>query len=158
MTDYRNAKSEVVDTLVWWSTLPYYSISLSLNILLTLMIIARLVLHARDTRIALGMTGIGGLCTAIVIMLAGSCVLYAVSSLLVIGLFVARSGASEIFIPILSETQVCAFPRLHRSGRLINGMIGRIGHCSAPHHSMDRQQDCADEQYCGLSTSRSARK
>ena len=110
--NYWVAKGGVANALVWWSTLPYYSISLALDILLTLMIIIRLVLLVRKTRTALGRTGAGGLCRAIITMLIESCVLYAVSLLLVIGLFIAKSGASEIFIPILSETQVCAFPRL----------------------------------------------
>ena len=85
------------------------------------MIIIRLVLLARNTRTALGRTGAGGLCRAIITMLIESCIIYAVSSLLVIGLFVTGSGASEIFMPILFETQVCAFPRPQRSDRLANG-------------------------------------
>ena len=93
------------------SGLAYFSISLSLNILLTLMIVVRLVLHSRNTRTALGGTGIGGLCKAIVTMLVGSCALYAVTSLLVLGPWSAQNSIIETFSPILAETQVCAFPR-----------------------------------------------
>ena len=68
-----------------WSGIPYNTISLSLDILPTLTTTARLTLQARDTRTALGMVEIGGLCTAIVTMLIESCVFYAMSSLFVSG-------------------------------------------------------------------------
>ena len=93
------------------SGLAYFSISLSLNVLLTLMIVVRLVLHSRNTRTALGGTGIGGLCKAIVTMLVESCALYAITSLLVLGPWSAQNSIIETFSPILAETQVCAFPR-----------------------------------------------
>ena len=67
-----------------WSALPYFSISLSLNVLLTLMIVARLVLHTRNIRTSMGIAGIGGLCKVIITMLIESSVIYATSSLLVI--------------------------------------------------------------------------
>ena len=92
-----------------WSTFPYFSISLSLNILLTLMIVIRLILHARNTHTALGITGIGGLCKAIVIMLVESCALYAVSSLLFIGPLGAGNTASNFFMAILPEIQARIF-------------------------------------------------
>ena len=107
-----NLQNAVPDLSVTpWSGIPYYTISLSLNILLTLMIVIRLILQARDTRIALGMTGIGGLCTAIVTMLTESCVLYAVSSLLVIGPWGADNPITNAFLPILNQAQVRAVPR-----------------------------------------------
>ena len=55
-----------------WFGLPYFSISLSLNVLLTLMIVIRLMLHARDIRASMGGTGIGGLYKVIVTMLIES--------------------------------------------------------------------------------------
>ena len=90
--------------------LPYLSISLSLNILLTLMIITRLILHARNTRAALRIGGIGGLCKAVVTMLVESCALYAVNSLLWLGPDVANNSVSYFFSFILSQTQVRGFP------------------------------------------------
>ena len=93
-----------------WSALPYWSISLSLNILLTLMIVVRLILHTRDTRNALGITGIGGLCKAIIIMLVESCALFAVNSLLVIGLLVARNPTCSFFLAIIPEILVRTLP------------------------------------------------
>ena len=89
--------------------IPYYSISLSLNILLTLMIAVRLILHARDTRAVMGKPGIGGLYKAIVAMLAESCALYAVNSLLYLGLLGAENRVLYTFSPILRQTQVRAF-------------------------------------------------
>ena len=95
-----------------WFDLPYFSISLSLNVLLTLMIVIRLILHTRDIRASMGGTGIGGLYKVIVTMLIESSALYAVNSLLVLGPSSAGNSASDIFIPILAETQVCASSRL----------------------------------------------
>ena len=106
------------DNSVWSTTavnfgLPYFSISIALNILLTLMIVVRLVLHSRNIRAAMGApAGISGLYTAIVTMLIESSALYAVNSLLFIGPWGAGNHAADIFLPILAETQVRAFPQL----------------------------------------------
>lgn len=93
-------------------SLPSLSISLSLNVLLTLMIVIRLVLHSRDIRAILGapLGGTSGLYKAIIAMLVESCALFAVSSLLVIGLSVTGHYASNAFLPILDETQVRPLP------------------------------------------------
>ena len=90
--------------------LPYISISIGLNVLLTLMIIVRLVLHTRATRAALGMTGIGGLCMGIITMLVESCALYAVNSFLVIVPWVFGNHTEGTFLSLLSQTQVRAYP------------------------------------------------
>ena len=89
-----------------WSAIAYFSISLSLNVLLTLMIVIRLILYTRNTHAALGIAGIDELCKAIVAMLVESCALCAVSSLLVIGSWGAGSSIAGGFISILVETQV----------------------------------------------------
>ena len=104
---YQNARS--VQVLIVSPTLPYFSISLSLNVLLTLMIIIRLVLHARDTRAVLGRTGIGGLYKTVITMLAESCGIYALNSLLYIGLLGAGRFIANSFPPILGQTQVRIF-------------------------------------------------
>ena len=102
--------TEVYGTL--WPAVGYLSVSVSLNVLLTLMIAIRLVLHARNTRTALGITGIGGLCKAIVTMLIESCALYSAVSVLVLG---AMSGNGNpirnFFVPVFPAIQVRAFPR-----------------------------------------------
>ena len=94
-----------------WSTLPYISISLSLNVLLTFMIVVQLVLYGRDVRDATGsLDGFGGLYVAIATMLIESSALFAVSSLVVIGTWAVNSTAANAFTPILAQTQVRPFP------------------------------------------------
>ena len=95
-----------------WPDLSYFSLSLSLNILLTLMIVIRLITYTRNTRAALGVTGTGGLCKAIVTILVESCALYAANSLLVIGLLGAGNLVADFFLFTIPVTQVRAFLRL----------------------------------------------
>ena len=93
-----------------WSDLPYFSISLSLNVLLTLMIIVRLTLISKYAFNAREGSRIGGLYKAIVVMLLESCALYAVNSLLVIVPWGAENDIWNFFLATLPETQVCTFP------------------------------------------------
>ena len=111
-----------------WPALAYLSISVSLNVLLTLMIVIRLVLHVRDTRAALGITGIGGLSKAIITMLIESCALYSASPLLVLGPMSANvNPIASFFIPILPAAQVRAFLQLDlRLCCLIRRRIGQV--------------------------------
>jgi len=105
--------------------LPYFSISISLNILLTLMIVTRLVLHNREIRSAMGSpSGLTGLYKAIITMLIESSALYAANSLLFVGPWGAKNHAADIFLPILAETQVCAFLQRRRLCGLSNVMAG----------------------------------
>ena len=90
--------------------IPYFSLSLSLNVILTLMIVVRLTLHVRGVRTAIGETGSGGLCKAIVTIFVESCPINAVTSVLVLGLLGDGNDAMDIFLPILPRTQVRAFP------------------------------------------------
>ena len=107
---------QILGLLPWASIvmrlgIPYLSISVSLNVLLTLMIVIRLVLHGRNVRAATGsQAGIGGLYKTIATMLIESSALYAVISLLVIGPSFTRSIVDEVFYPILVEAQVRASP------------------------------------------------
>ena len=102
---------------------PYLSISVSLNVLLTLMIIIRLILHGRQIRAAAGSAfGITGLYKTVSTMLIESCALFAVCSLVVIvalavyqnsinpAVFLPGNYMVDIFFPILAETQVRTFP------------------------------------------------
>jgi hypothetical protein len=85
----------------------YYSISLSLNVLLTLMIIARLALHSRNIRNAIGASsGPGGLYTAIITMLVESSALNAIGILPVIITDADGSNPGYLFSPILGHLQV----------------------------------------------------
>ena len=88
------------------------STSLSLNILLTLMIVVRLILHSRDIRAILGapLSGTSRLYTTIITMLIESCALFAVNSLLVIGLLFTDNHAANTFLAILAIIQVRAYP------------------------------------------------
>lgn len=99
----------------FWATIPlnfsipYASISVSLNVLLTLLIVIRLVLHGRNIRSATtSPAGTNGLYMAIVTMLIESSALYSVNSLLLIILWAAGNTAADIFLSVVSETQVCA--------------------------------------------------
>ena len=84
---------------------PYLSISVSLNILLTILMIVRLVMYHRNIRNAVGG---GGLYNAIMTMLTESSALYAVSSILFIAPWGVGSWVADIFLPILVQVQVIA--------------------------------------------------
>ena len=89
--------------------LPYYSISLLLNIVLTLMIVTRLALHSRDIRNALGpLAKTSGLYKTVITMLVESFSLYAATFPLFIGPWAAGCSAAVIFLPVIAETQVRA--------------------------------------------------
>ena len=137
-----------------WPGLAYFSVSLSLNVLLTLMIVIRLILHTRNTRNALGIAGIGGLCKTVVTMLIESCALYAVGSVLVIGPWSVQNTVASIFLVILSQTQVRTFPQPRASDNGLSNMTGVLrGHRPIAHHSTSRQQERIDEQKSRLRTS-----
>ena len=74
------------------------------------MIIIRLIRYSRSVRTAMGMTGIGGLCGAVVTMLVESFALCTVNTLVFIGLWGARSDVNGMVLSILEETQVRVFP------------------------------------------------
>ena len=84
----------------------YNWISFSLNFLLTLMIVVRLLLHNRNIRNAIGATsGLGGLYTAVVTMLVESCALYSIAYLIYTVSEVVGSNAGLLFSAI-AEIQV----------------------------------------------------
>ena len=136
--------NETMTTQNGYYLLSYLSLSASLNVLLTLMIVIRLILHTRNIRNAMGISGIGGMCKAVATMLIESCALYAVISLLVIIPLAIQNYIMDIFFPVLAETQVCdcLYPR--SSDRLANGTTDWTGHRFTAHHSTGRQQECID--------------
>lgn len=84
----------------------YFSVSLSLNILLTLIIIARLLPH-NGVRSTMGAShGVGAFYRSIVTILVESCALYAISLLLYLGPHIAKDSISNAFYPILVEVEV----------------------------------------------------
>ena len=86
-------------------------------------------------------------------MLVESSALFAVSSLLVTASLGAESYIVETFYPILSETQVHAFPQLRSPGSLSDVTANWTGHRSPARYSASRQQGRVYEQYCRLRTS-----
>jgi len=95
-------------------SLSYLWISLSLNVLLTLMIVIRLVLHSRNIRIAMGApSGFTGLYKTVITMLIESSAIYTASSLLFLGPWGSGNHIADMFLSILAEIQVCAFCSQH---------------------------------------------
>ena len=85
----------------------YYSISLAFNVLVTLMIVARLILHNKNVRSAIGTSsGISGLYTTIVTMLVESCALYAAGSLVLIVPWAIDSPLMFVFSKVSGMMQV----------------------------------------------------
>jgi len=131
------------------SYIPFFSISVSLNVTLTLMIVLRLVLHGRCIRAATGSrAGIGGLYKTIATMFIESCALFAMSSLFLVGSMTAKNGeASSLAAPILGEIQVRAFPDPQFFDGSSHVMMEWTDHCSTAHHSTSRQQERVDKHH-----------
>ena len=88
------------------------SIMLSVNVLLTLMIVIRLLLHGRNIRAATGSPGgISGLYKTIAAMLIESSALFAVNSLLFLVWLIAEHHVYCTFTPTLVEIQVRTYLR-----------------------------------------------
>jgi hypothetical protein len=105
---------EAPDGFSFTLEISYFAISLSLNVLLTLMIIVRLALHSRNIRNAIGASsGAGGLYTAIITMLVESSALNAIGYLLSIITETVGSNLAYTFSSVLGHLQVrclCHFP------------------------------------------------
>jgi hypothetical protein len=130
--------------------IPYYSISLSLNVLLTLMIIARLALHSRNIRNAIGVSsGPGGLYTAIITMLVESSALNAIGYLLSIIPDALDSDITYIFSPLLGHMQVRSVFAISRYTAIVQS-LNPTGHLCVPHRSTSRKSNCIDERGCCL--------
>ena len=85
----------------------YCSIALSLNALLTLMLITRLVLHSKNIRRAMGyQDGASGLYKATITTLIESGALYAASFVLLVGPWASGSVVQYITFQITPEIQV----------------------------------------------------
>jgi hypothetical protein len=85
----------------------YFTISFALNVLLTLMIIARLVLNSRNLRNAIGASaGTGGLYSAVVTTLVESYGLYAIAFVMFIVPWAAEHPIAKVFSSVLAQTQV----------------------------------------------------
>jgi hypothetical protein len=90
--------------------IPYFAISLALNVLLTLMIVIRLIIHIKNVRKAMGVHAAGtiGLYRTVVTVFIESSALYTVTFLLYIGPWSALNYAQYLFFPPLAQIQVRA--------------------------------------------------
>jgi len=88
---------------------PLFSVSLSLNVLLTLMIVTRLFLHDRRIRKVTGARITPrGLYNAINTLLIESCAIYAISFLLYMGPWAVGSSVANLFFTALTGAQTIA--------------------------------------------------
>ena len=90
-------------------TIPYYSMSLALNILVTLLIVARLMLYRRRVRSALGSTH-GMHYTSLAAMVVESAGIYSAYSLLFLVPFAMNHPLAQLFLQGLSPVQVRLAP------------------------------------------------
>jgi hypothetical protein len=98
---------EAPDGFSFTLEISYFAICLSLNVLLTLMIIARLALHSRNIRNAIGASsGPGGLYIAIITMLVESSALNVIGYLLSILPEAVGSDFAYLSSHILGQLQV----------------------------------------------------
>jgi hypothetical protein len=87
--------------------LSYLTISLSLNVVLTLMIVVRLLMHRRNIRTAIGDSAeFGGLYHSIITTIVESYAPYTIVSLINLALFVVDSPIQDFFGPALGHVQV----------------------------------------------------
>ena len=102
-----------LSTYVRWGD-AYYSIALSLNVLLTLMLITRLVLHSKNIRSVMGtQDGASGLYKTIITMLVESGALYAASFVSLVGPWASQSIIKYTTFQIFPAIQVrTIFPLL----------------------------------------------
>lgn len=89
---------------------PHYLLSLSLNVLLTTIIVIRLVWFRKEIKDAMGASAItsSGLYKAVITMLIESFALYASIFALFIGFWSTGSPVADLLFPILIEIQVIA--------------------------------------------------
>ena len=89
--------------------IPYYSISFTLNVLLTLMIVTRLFLLHRNIRNAMNApVRVNGLYRVIVTSLIESCAIYTATLVLFIGSWAARSPIWGVVCTVIPLIQVWA--------------------------------------------------
>lgn len=126
------------------ASLPYFIITLSLNILLTIMIIARLASRSRNIQNAMGVsTGTSKLFKAIASIFAESCLLFLINSLLFLPSLIVGGRLAFISFPPLAQSQVSivyAFPQCTTMFEYSFLIVSqRTGHRSVPPHSTNRK-------------------
>jgi hypothetical protein len=95
--------------------IPYWSISIALNLGITACIAARLLYMRYQTRQVID--GSGAEYVSVTAMLVESAALYSTNGLLFLITYAINSPAQNLFLPILGQTQVCASNRMmHNKG------------------------------------------
>ena len=99
----------VVIYVVEHLAIPYYTIVLSLNVLLTLMIVIRLALHSKNIRDAMGpLSRPDKLYKTIIAILIESSALYAINFIAFFGQWWGKESVGAAIFPLLSQAQVRA--------------------------------------------------
>ena len=88
-----------------------YSVSVSLDVLLTIMIIARLLLLNKEIRKAMNAPlKSSGMYRAVITVISESSALYVVTFVLFIGTWAVDDPSEYFFFPVLAQAQVRTFP------------------------------------------------
>ena len=107
MTIYKTLRPNPLSFSIGPPALSFYITSVSLNALLTLMIVTRLILHKRNIRNAMGTTHKpGGLYDTVATMLIESCAISAATYLVYIALWGTQNPVQMFFFPLLILSQV----------------------------------------------------
>ncbi|KLO16594.1 hypothetical protein SCHPADRAFT_847980 [Schizopora paradoxa] len=101
-----SATSPFVSSGINW-TIPYFSISLAINIFVTIAIVARLLLFRRRIASVLGPNH-GSQYTSVAAMIIESAALFSVFSILFLVPFGLNSSVSQIFLQSMGQVQACA--------------------------------------------------
>ncbi len=101
-----SAASPFANTNLNW-TIPYISISLGLNILITIAIVLRLLLFRRRIASVLGTTH-GAQYTSVAAMIVESASLYSIFSILLLVPFALGSPVASVFLQVIGQIQGCA--------------------------------------------------
>ena len=109
---YQNSGAKLYTTTTTNITTSYLSICLPLNVLLTLLIVTRLIMHIkiarRVTGASGGSSGLHTVATAVVTMLIESYALYAITLLLFIAPWAVDSSVLLLFSEVIASMQVCS--------------------------------------------------
>lgn len=124
--------SQPLGTMPLSACASYFSISLSLDILLMLMVIPQL-LHTQNAIEA--RAGTCGVYNMVIAVAIESSALYIVNLLTVLVLWAANSPAIYTFFPILIETQVCVIFVFPSCVSLVHAYLINVANRSLPHSS-----------------------
>ena len=129
----------------------YFLVSLSLSILLTLMIVARLILHRRNLQKATGtLDSPAGLYTTVITMLIESYAFYVVTFLVYIVPWEVGSKVTALFSRLPAAVQVCAifaFLRCTATFGYHSLIVTATGHRPISHYYTSCKPESIDERH-----------